>query len=94
MGNSFGFLHVEAEGGFQFTVVDACKAADVDLNQTCSLSFNNGDLTAIGNVTRGDMEARSGIAGIGIWYAMMVFFGVVLVAIVFLLLEILIATQA
>ena len=89
MGNSFGFLHVESEGGFHFTVEDACKAADVDLNQTCSLTFSNSDLISIGNVTRGHLEPKPGIAGIGIWFAMMVFFGVVAIAVVFVVLEIL-----
>ena len=67
MGNTFGFLHSEAEGGFQFTVVNACKAAAIDLNQTCKLSFGpNHELIAIGNVTRGNMVPNPGIAGIGV----------------------------
>jgi hypothetical protein len=65
MGNSFGYLH--NEGGFQFTVVKACKAAGIDLNQTCSLTFDsNHELISIGNITRGHLEARPGIAGVGV----------------------------
>lgn len=94
MGNSFGFLHVEAEGGFQFTVVDACMDSSFDLNQTCSLTFSNGELTAIGNVKKEGLEPKPSIAGIGIWYAMMVFFGMVLIAIIFVLWEILTRTRA
>ncbi|KAL6712140.1 hypothetical protein ACN47E_000017 [Coniothyrium glycines] len=93
MGNSFGFLHVEAEGGFQFTVVDACKAAAIDLDQTCSLTFSGQELTSIGNVARGELEPKPGISGIGIWFAMMIFFGVVAIAVVFILLEILFVTK-
>lgn len=65
MGNSFGYLH--NEGGFQFAVVKPCKAGGIDLNKTCSLTFDsNHDLIFIGNVTRGHLEARSGIAGVGV----------------------------
>lgn len=67
MGNTFGFLHTEAEGGFQFTVAEVCKAADINLNETCNLVFNAGhELMSIGNVIRGTMEAKPGIAGIGV----------------------------
>ena len=65
MGNSFGFLRTE--GGFQFTVLDSCKAEGIDLNRTCSLVFDaNGSLIAIGNTTRGTMRPEPGIAGIGV----------------------------
>ena len=66
MGNSFGFLRGESGSGFQFNVVEACKAEDVDLAQACSLTFGAyHDLIAIGNVTRGRMVPQPGIAGIG-----------------------------
>jgi hypothetical protein len=87
MGNSFGFLHT-SEGGFQFTVVNACKAEGIDSNQTCSLTFSKiGTLVSIGNVTRGTMKPQPGIAGMGIWFAMMVFFGIVVVALTFVFFE-------
>ncbi|KAF2023011.1 hypothetical protein EK21DRAFT_95261 [Setomelanomma holmii] len=87
MGNSFGFLHT-SEGGFQFTVVNACKAEGIDLDQACSLTFGNDrSLTSIGNVTRGHMKPQPGIAGVGIWFAMMVFYGIIAVALVFVVLE-------
>jgi hypothetical protein len=67
MGNSFGFLH-NSEGGFQFTVVDACEAEGIVLNQICSLVFgDDGTLVSIGNVTRGTMKPQPSIAGVGIW---------------------------
>ncbi|KAH8732052.1 hypothetical protein GQ44DRAFT_822168 [Phaeosphaeriaceae sp. PMI808] len=89
MGNTFGFLHT-SQGGFQFTVVDACKAEGIDLNKTCSLTFGEDHLLkSIGNVTRGTMKAQPGIAGIGIWFAMMVFFAIIVVALLFVILEIL-----
>ncbi|KAF2826660.1 hypothetical protein CC86DRAFT_466513 [Ophiobolus disseminans] len=89
MGNTFGFLHT-SEGGFQFTVVNACKAEGIDLNQTCHLTFAKGqELLSIGNVTRGTMKAMPGIAGVGIWFAMMVFFGTIVIAFLFVVLEIL-----
>ncbi|KAH7067916.1 hypothetical protein FB567DRAFT_615504 [Paraphoma chrysanthemicola] len=87
MGNTFGFLHT-SEGGFQFTVVNACKAEGIDLNQTCSLSFSGShELMSIGNVTRGAMKPQPGIAGVGIWFAMMVFYGIIAVALLFVVLE-------
>jgi hypothetical protein len=93
MGNSFGFLHT-SEGGFQFTVVNACKAEGIDLNQTCSLGFSqDGALLSIGNVTRGAMKPQPGIAGVGIWFAMMVFFGFIVVALTFVVLETLTRTK-
>jgi hypothetical protein len=93
MGNSFGFLH-NSEGGFQFTVVDACEAEGIVLNQTCSLVFgNDGALVSIGNVTRGTMKPQPGIAGVGIWFAMMVFFGIIAVAVTFVVLELLIRAR-
>lgn len=64
MGNTFGFLHTS--GGFQFTVLDACEAEGIVLNQTCSLMFRGTELIAIGNVTKGMMEPEPGIAGIGV----------------------------
>ena len=89
MGNSFGYLRV-TEGGFQFTVVNACKLEHIDLNQTCGLTFNTtGQLVAIGNVTRGSMKPQPGIAGVGIWYAMLVFYGLIVAARVFISNEIL-----
>lgn len=89
MGNTFGFLHTSSSG-FHFTVVNACKAEGIDLNQTCSLSFGkNQELVAIGNITKGMMKPNPGIAGVGIWFAAMVFFGIVVVAVVFVILEIL-----
>lgn len=88
MGNSFGFLHTTS-GGFGFTVVNACKAEGIDLNKTCSLTFDPaGQLVAMGNVTRGMMELMPGIAGVGIWFAMMVFLGIIVVALMFVVLEI------
>lgn len=67
MGNSFGFLRTQSEGGFQFAVLSACKAEGIDLNQTCSLAFGpNHELVSIGNVTRGKMKSEPGIAGIGV----------------------------
>lgn len=67
MGNSFGYLRIPSEGGFQFTVLDACKAEGIDLNQTCSLTFDaNHELISIGNVTRGKMKPEPGIAGVGV----------------------------
>ena len=66
MGN-FGFLRTQSEGGFQFTVLNACKAEGIDLNQTCSLTFGpNHELVSIGNVTRRNLKPNSGIAGIGV----------------------------
>jgi hypothetical protein len=93
MGNSFGFLH-SSDGGFQFTVVNACEAEGIILNQKCSLVFgNNGALASIGNVTRGTMKPQPGIAGVGIWFAMMVFFGIIAVAVTFVVLELLIRAR-
>jgi hypothetical protein len=93
MGNSFGFLHT-SQGGFQFTVVNACKAEGIDLNQTCSLTFgSDSTLVSIGNVTRGAMKPQPGIAGVGIWFAMMVFFGTIVVALIFVILETLTRTR-
>lgn len=67
MGNSFGFLRAQSAGGFQFTVLNACKAEGVDLNQTCSLTFgSNHELVSIGTVARGEMKPEPGIAGIGV----------------------------
>ena len=67
MGNSFGFLRTQSEGGFQFTVLNACKAEGIDLNQTCSLTFGaDHGLVSIGNVTRGQMKPEPGIAGVGV----------------------------
>jgi len=86
MGNSFGFLHTSS-GTFQFTVVEACKAEGIDLNKTCNLIFDKQELVSIGNVTKGFMKPMSGIAGVGIWFAMMVFFGIIVIAIVFVVLE-------
>jgi len=87
MGNTFGFLHTSS-GGFQFTVVDACKAEGIDLNQTCNLTFGKDQkLVSIGNVTKGFMKPNPGIAGVGIWFAMMVFFGTIVIAVVFVVLE-------
>ncbi|KAF2130166.1 hypothetical protein P153DRAFT_396491 [Dothidotthia symphoricarpi CBS 119687] len=95
MGNSFGFLKVEAEGGFQFTVVEACKAEAIDLGQTCNLTFGTDQqLISIGNVTRGAMKPMPGIAGIGIWFAMLLFFGVVVCALLFVVVEILTRSTA
>jgi hypothetical protein len=69
-------------------VVEACKAEGIDLNKTCSLAFGNDkQLTSIGNVTRGLMKPQPGIAGVGIWFAMMVFFGIIVVAFLFVVLE-------
>lgn len=64
MGNTFGFIRTQ--GGFRFTVLDACEAEGIDLNQTCSLVFNAGELVSIGNVTRGQMKPEPGVAGIGV----------------------------
>ncbi|KAF2799232.1 hypothetical protein K505DRAFT_332786 [Melanomma pulvis-pyrius CBS 109.77] len=90
MGNSFGFLSTQSPGGFQFTVLNSCKDEAIDLQQTCSLVFSsNHELVSIGNVTRGTMRPEPGIAGIGIWFAMILFFGVVLIALVFVVVEIL-----
>jgi len=66
MGNSFGFLRGESGSGFQFNVVEACKAENVDLAQACSLTFGADGLVSIGNVTRGRMAPQPGIAGIGV----------------------------
>lgn len=67
MGNSFGFLRGESGSGFQFNVVEACRAEDVDLTLACSLTFDaDHDLVSIGNVTRGRMAPQPGIAGIGV----------------------------
>ena len=93
MGNTFGFLHA-SEGGFQFTVVNACKAEGIDLNQTCSLTFGkDSELVSIGNVTRGAMKPQPGIAGVGIWYAMMVFFGTIVIAVAFVIIETLLRSR-
>lgn len=87
MGNTFGYLRTSS-GTFQFTVVNACKAEGIDLNQTCSLRFRGDEgLAAIGNVTKGSMKSMPGIAGIGIWFAVMIFFGTIVAAIVFVVLE-------
>ncbi|KAF1844229.1 uncharacterized protein K460DRAFT_419170 [Cucurbitaria berberidis CBS 394.84] len=89
MGNSFGFLRTQSKGGFQFTVLNACKAEGIDLNQTCSLTFSpSHELVSIGNVTRGEMKPEPGIAGIGMWFAMILFFGVVVIALIFVVLEV------
>lgn len=101
MGNSFGFLRTE--GGFQFTVLDACEAEGIDLNKTCSLVFDsNGGLLSIGNVTKGTMKPEPGVAGIGVsrksnskfltnfgqmWLAFIAFFVVILSALIFIIIE-------
>jgi|TARA_R110002003_G_scaffold219_9_gene16523 hypothetical protein len=87
MGNTFGFL---SEGGLHFTVVNACKAEGIDLDQACNLTFGHShELTSIGNVTKGGIEPQPGIAGVGIWFAMMVFYGILAVALIFVVFEIL-----
>jgi hypothetical protein len=92
MGNSFGYLRTSTT--FGFTVVDACKAESIDLSKTCSLNFSpEKQLMSIGNVTRDTMKPMPSIAGMGIWFAMMAFFGIIVVALAFVMLEILARTK-
>jgi hypothetical protein len=89
MGNSFGYLRTST-GNFGFTVVDACKAEGIDLSKTCSLNFSpEKQLMSIGNVKRGTLKPMPSIAGMGIWFTMMAFFGIIVVALAFVMLEIL-----
>ena len=69
-------------------MIDACKAEGISLSQTCNLTFNNDhELVAVGKVTKGSMKPQPGIAGVGIWFAMMVFFGTIIIAFTFVILE-------
>jgi hypothetical protein len=67
MGNSFGFLKNVSGSPFQFAVLEACQAENINLTQACNLTFSaNHELLSIGNVTRGKMVPQPGIAGIGV----------------------------
>ncbi|KAF2801906.1 uncharacterized protein BDZ99DRAFT_527870 [Mytilinidion resinicola] len=89
MGNTFGFMKPQSRGGFQFMVLDSCKAEGIDLNETCGLHFGpNHQLLSIGNITKGEMTPRPGIAGQGIWLGMLSLFAVIVVAFVFVAIEI------
>ncbi|CAN9094569.1 unnamed protein product [Alternaria alternata] len=88
MGNSFGFLKNVSGSPFQFAVVEVCQAENVNLTQACNLMFDTShELISIGNVTRGTMEPQPGIAGIGVWWAMLPFFIVVVLALFFVCVE-------
>lgn len=67
MGNTFGFLRPETDGGFKFSVLDACKAEHIDLSRNCNLDFGPGhELLSIGNIKRGSFTPNPGIAGEGV----------------------------
>jgi hypothetical protein len=67
MGDSFGYLRNVSGSPFQFAVVEACQADNVNLTQACNLTFSaNHRLILIGDVGRGAMVPQPGIAGIGV----------------------------
>ncbi|CAN9093336.1 unnamed protein product [Alternaria alternata] len=85
MGDSYGYLRNVSGSPFQFAVIEACQAEKVNLTQACNLTFSaNHRLILIGDVGRGAMVPQPGIAGIGIWYATVPFFVVVLMAVAFI----------
>ncbi|KAF4635912.1 hypothetical protein G7Y89_g2182 [Cudoniella acicularis] len=68
MGINIDIFQALPQGGLVFNVLSACNAEKVNLSEACTVQFDSSnEFQSIGNISKGNLTAEPGIAGMGVW---------------------------